>query len=81
MYDKTCNKTCAISEDTNQTAHSRSLIRVFADRMCLQQAPGYPKRNEREPLSYWIDVQADLNLCWSHRSYGTFCRALAHIKL
>ena len=36
-HDKTYNKTCAISEDSDQPAHPRSLIRVFADRMCLLQ--------------------------------------------
>ena len=25
------------------------LIRVFADRMTLQQPPGYPKRDKQEP--------------------------------
>ena len=34
-HDKTDNKTCAISEDSDQPAHPRSLIRIFADRMCL----------------------------------------------
>ena len=60
--------TCATSEDSDQTAHPRSLIRVFADRMRLVQPPGYPKRDKREPLPYGVDVQAVLNLCWSHRS-------------
>ena len=45
--------------------------------MCLLQSPGYPKRDKREPLPYWVDVQADPSLCWSHRSYCRFCRALA----
>ena len=73
-YDKIYIKTYATSEDSDQTAHPRSLIGVFADRICLLQAPGYPKRDKREPLSYWVDVQADLSLCWSHRS--TFYRLL-----
>ena len=37
-----------------------------------------PKRDTREPLPYCLDVQADLRLCWSHRSYCRFCRKLAH---
>ena len=52
---------------------------VFADRMCLVQPPAYPKGNERELLSYWVDVQADLSLCWSLRSYCRFCHARAQI--
>ena len=48
--------------------------------MCLLQLPGYPKRDDQEPLSYWVDVQADLSLCWLHRSCNRFCRALAHLS-
>ena len=48
-HDKTYNKTCATSEDSDQTAHPRSLIRVFTDRICLLQTPGYPKRDKQEP--------------------------------
>ena len=28
-----------------------------------------------------MDVQANLNICWSHRSYCRFCRALAHMEI
>ena len=45
-HDKTYNKTCATSEDSDQPAHPRSLIRVFADRMSLLQPPGYSKRDK-----------------------------------
>ena len=79
-HDKTYSKSCTTSEDSDQTAHPRSLIRVFADRMCLLQLPGYPKKDEREPLAYWEDVQADLSLCCSHRSYCWYCCALVHTK-
>ena len=40
-------------------------------------ASGSPKRAKWEPLPYWVDVQTGLSLCWSHRSYCRFCRALA----
>ena len=77
--DKTCNKTCATSEDSGQPVHPRNLTRVFADRMCLQQPPGYQKKDKREPLPYWVVVQADLSLCFSQRSCCSFFfRALAH---
>ena len=78
-HDKTCNKTSATSEDSDQPAHPRSLIRVSADRMWLLQPLGYLKRNKQEPLPYWVGIQAGLrhlSLCWSHRSYCRFCRAL-----
>ena len=43
LHDKTYNKACATREDSDQPAHARSLIRVFADRMCILQPPCYPK--------------------------------------
>ena len=76
-HEKTFNKTCATSKDSDQTAHPRSLIRVFASRMFLQ-LPGYPKRVKREPLPNCVAVQADLSLWWSHGSYCVFFCALAH---
>ena len=39
--DKTYNKTCVISEDSDQTAHPHNLIRVFANRMRLLQPQCY----------------------------------------
>ena len=77
-HNKAYNMTCATSEDSDQPAHSRSLIRVFADRMCHLQPPVYPKTDKREPLSCWVNVQADPNFCWSHRSKCRFCRQLGH---
>ena len=32
-------------------------------------------------LAILMDVQANLNICWSHRSYCRFCRALAHMEI
>ena len=52
-----------------QPANEISLVRVFADCMCLLQPSDYAKRDKHEPLSYWVDVQAGLSLCWLHRSY------------
>ena len=77
-HDKTYNKICATSEDSDQPAHPRSLIRVFADRMCLLQSPGCPQRDKREPSPYWVDVQADLSLLL-HSSYCRFSCALAQM--
>ena len=71
-HDEAYNKACATSKNSDQPAHPRSLIRVFADRMFLLQSTGYPKRDKRKPLPNWVpwtDVHADLGLCWSHRSY------------
>ena len=58
-YDNTYNKISATSEDSDQPAHPRRLIRIFADPMCFLQPPDYRKRDKREPLAYRVDVQAD----------------------
>ena len=79
-HDKAYEKTIATSKDSDQPAHTRSLIRVFADRMCLLQHPGSPKWDKREPVPYWVDVSADLGLCWSHGPYCRFCHALAYLS-
>ena len=50
---KMIKNTRATSEDSDQPAHPRSLIRVFADRMRLLQSPGYLKIYKQEPLPYW----------------------------
>ena len=60
-HDKTYSKTCATSEDSDQPVHLYSLIRIFADRMCLLQSPSYPKTDKRESLPNWVDVQANLS--------------------
>ena len=54
---------------------------VFTDGMCLVEPPGYLKRVKREPLPYWVDVQADLSLCWSYRSFCRFCCVLAQLYM
>ena len=68
------------SEDSDQLAHQRSLIRVFADRISLLQPPGYPKGDKQEPLPYLVDVKADMNLRWSHMSNCKLCHALTQMK-
>ena len=49
------------------------------DRTCLLQPPGYPKKDKWEPLLQWVDVQGDLSIFCSHRSYCKFYRTLSHI--
>ena len=50
-HDKTYNKTCATIGDSDKIAHLRSLIRVFADRMCLLQQSGI---NENPWRTGWM---------------------------
>ena len=67
------------SEDLDQTGHPSSLIRVFAVRMEKPWALSYPLSTQQRRWSAWADAQADLSLCWAHRSFYWFCRAAAHI--
>ena len=61
---KAYDKTSSTREDSDQPAHPRRLIRVFADRMCLLQPQDYPKTDKRESLALCVDVQADRSICW-----------------
>ena len=56
------------------------MMRVFADRMCLLQTQSYPKRDEQEPLSYYVDVQAYLSFA-GLTIYCRFCHAMAQINI
>ena len=64
-YHKTYDKTCATSEDSDQTAHLRSLIWVFADRICLLQPPavqrGINENSCHAGRMYWLIL-----ICASH---------------
>ena len=79
-HDKTCNKTCATSVDSDQFAHPRSLIEIFAYCLCFLQPQGYSKRDTRESLSYCVNAEADLSLCWSYSIIvGFYVRWLAQL--
>ena len=79
VHDKTDNKTCATSKNSDQPAHLHNLIRVFVDLMCLRQPPGYPKRAKQEVLPHCVDAKSDLSLCWIHMSHCRICSVLAHL--
>ena len=51
-HEYTYNKACATSVDSDQPAHPRSLIRVFADPMFVLQPQGYPKPDKKRALPY-----------------------------
>ena len=49
--------------------------------MCLLSLRAIQRGSKRKHILYKVDVQADLSLCWSHRSYCRFCRALPQILI
>ena len=68
---------CATSEDSDQPAHSRSLIRRFTgcilDSKCKVSSCG-----QRRLRSDCTDAQADLSLRWAHMSEDTFSNVAAY---
>ena len=75
---KTYIRTYAPSEDSDQPAHSRSLIRIF--RKCILANQGC-KVSSCGQRRLWLgcagaqdyaDAQADQSLRWAHTSEGTF---------
>ena len=77
---KTYNKTCATSENSDQPAHLRSLMRVFAARMKKAWVLSYPLSAQQRLWSNWADAQADLSLHWANiRFVGFITRWLINI--
>ena len=73
-HDKTYNKICATSKDSDQLVHPHSMARVLVhtvDSTC----------DQRRLWSDCADAQSDLSLRWSHKSYCRFCWALAHFGI
>ena len=75
IYEPTRQKTYlrhyAPSEDSDQTAHSRSLIRIFTGRI---RVPMY-----NEDWSVCANAHANLSLCWAYVIEGTFSHVTTHI--
>ena len=73
--------TCAPNENSDQPAHPRSLIRVFAVHRKKLWIIGYPLCALWRFLSDCANAQADLNLPWAHMSEGTFSDVAARIYI
>ena len=50
---------------------------VFDACLKKQWVLSYPLSAQRRLWSDWADAQADLNLCWVHKSFCWFCHAAA----
>ena len=69
----------APSEDSDQSGHSPSLIRVFPVRTKKDWVLRYPKRALQRLWSDWSGAQADLSLRWVHRSFCWFYHEAAQV--
>ena len=65
-------RTRAPSEDSDQTAHSRSLIRIFTGRNLDSKGRNVSPCGHRRLKSDCADAQADLSLRWVHMSESMF---------
>ena len=61
-------RTCAPCEDSDQPAHLRSLIKIFAVRILDGQECKVSSCGQRRLKSDCADAQSDLNLRWAHIS-------------
>ena len=66
------NQPCAPIEDSDQTARSRSLIRIFSGCVLDSQGCKVSPCVQRKLCSDYVDAQADLSLRSAHMSEGTF---------
>ena len=76
--------TCAPIEDSDQSEHPPSLIRVFAVRMSIPRVLNYPFSTQRRPWSDWAlggYAQSYLSLRWGLRTLCLFCLAAAYIYI
>ena len=73
--------TYAPREDSDQPAHSRSLIWIFSRRILNSQGYTLSSYGYRRFKSDCADAQADFSLRWAHVSAGTFSVIAARIFL
>ena len=71
---KTYLWTCAPSEDSDQPAHSLSLVRIFTGRILDCQRCTVSSCEKYRLIRLW-DAQADWSLPSAHLSEGTHCRS------
>ena len=69
----------APSEDSDQPAHSRRLIRIFTGRICDSQGCKVSLPGRRRLRSECLDEQDDLCLRWMQMAEGTFYPDATHI--
>ena len=78
-YNKTYNKTCVTSKDSEQPVHPPSMARVLVYPSLDSPKSLEDTRNQRRLWSDCVDAQADLSLHWSHKFNYRFCQALVQI--
>ena len=79
MYrDETYLRTCTHREDSDQPAHSHSLIRIFNGRILMAKDAGLLHANNTNSDQ---NAQANLIFRWAHMSVATFSHAASHFVM
>ena len=74
---KPYNKT-SVTKDSDLPVHPPKMPRVLVYPSLDSFKAVEGTSDQRRLRSDCTDVQADLRLCWSHKSYCRFCHALVH---
>ena len=69
--------TCASSEDSDQLAHSRRLIRLVTGRILDSQGCQVSSCEQRRLWSHCADAHADMSLHWANMSEDTISHVAA----
>ena len=80
QFQKTYLRSRAPSEDSDQTAHLRSLIRIFTRRRFDRQECKVPSYGQRR-LNRLCVCTEELCIHWAHMSEGTFSDVVALILI
>lgn len=70
-----------ISEDSDGTAHLRSLIWVFVEHIPLLYETIYEKRNKQRTMTCWKGAQANSRFCLSHWFNCRSCRPAYYLVI
>ena len=79
MHNKTYNKSCVTSKDSDQSVQPPNMARVLLYPSLGSLEATEDTCDQRRLWLDWANAQADLSLHWSQKSYCRFCHALAHI--
>ena len=79
QHDKMNKMTCAPSADSDQPRQPPSLISLCCALNGKLRTWDFSSCRQRSIWSDWADAQADLCLCWAHRSFCLFCSVAAQL--
>ena len=81
MSQRTIKPTISCKKNSDQPVHppSMAVVLLYPSLDSLETVEG--TCDQQRPWSDCTDAQTDLSLGWSHKSYCSFCHALAHMPV